>query len=78
MNTIPFCDECKCANDAAKNGHIRCLKYLHKNRRPWDARACNAAAANGHIECLEYLHKNGCPCIHIVVLSRNIFYRVRS
>ena len=64
MNTIPFCDECKCANDAAKNGHLRCLKYLHENGCPWDQWAYLDAEENGQLDCLDYLHKNGCPYGH--------------
>ena len=61
MNTITSCNECKCVNDAAKSGHLECLKYHHEKGRPWDEWACIFAANNGHIECLQYLHKNGFP-----------------
>jgi len=60
MNTITFCGICKSVNDAAENGHLECLKYLHENRCQWDERACTYAAANGHLECLKYLHENRC------------------
>ena len=64
MNNITFCNECKCPNDAAKNGHLECLKYLHENGCPWDKWSCEFASKNGHLEILKYLHENGCPCGH--------------
>jgi hypothetical protein len=53
-------EQCETTNEAAKKGHLECLKYLHENGRPWDADTCECAAENGHIECLKYAHKNGC------------------
>ena len=61
MNTIPFCDECKCVNDAAKSGHLRCLKYLHENRCSSDKSIWIVAVEKGHLDVLKYLHENGCP-----------------
>ena len=49
-----------CSN-AAKNGHIECLKYAHENRCPWDEQTCWEAAESGSLECLKYSHENGCP-----------------
>ena len=58
-NQCPW-NEYTCA-EAAKNGHLECLKYAHENGCPWDKNTCLWAAANGHLDCLEYAHKNGCP-----------------
>jgi len=52
------CEKCE---EAALNGHLECLKYLHERGCPWDEYTCSAAASNGHLECLKYLHENGCP-----------------
>ncbi|ATZ80172.1 ankyrin repeat domain-containing protein [Bodo saltans virus] len=52
--------ECINCIDAAKNGHLGCLKYLHENGCPWDSNTCSSAAENGYLECLKYAHENGC------------------
>jgi hypothetical protein len=53
-NECPI-DEDACAN-AAFNGHLECLKYLHEEAKAllgyWSA---NLAAENGHLHILEYL-----------------------
>ena len=49
-----------CSN-AARNGHLPALQYLHENGCPWDQWACCQAAVNGHLPALQYLHENGCP-----------------
>jgi len=61
MNTITFCGICKKANDAAKSGHLECLKYIHEKGRQWDTWTCSIAAAYGRLDCLKYLHENECP-----------------
>jgi len=44
-----------CAN-AAENGHLECLKYLHEEANaPWDLGTAIWAAENGHLHILEYL-----------------------
>ena len=44
-----------CAN-AAKNGHLEVLKYLHEEAKaPWDYDTAYLAARNGHLHILEYL-----------------------
>jgi hypothetical protein len=45
---------------AAYDGHLKCLKYLHENGCAWNVWSCAFAALNGHLECLKYLHENGC------------------
>ena len=49
------------ANEAATNGHLDCLKYLHDNNGCWGNTTCAFAAANGHLDCLKYLHENSAP-----------------
>jgi hypothetical protein len=51
-------DICKTAVDAAKKGHLFCLKLLEKSDDP---AVCSAAASCGHLDCLMYAHENGCP-----------------
>ena len=48
--------------EAAKNGHLDCLKYLHETAQaPWDGEAVREARKNKHPECLQYLLDNDCP-----------------
>ena len=51
------------AKEAAANGHLECLKYLHENGCPWGTYTFYAAVRNGNLECLKYLHENGCSWI---------------
>ena len=46
---------------AARAGQLACLRDMHKEGYPWDARVCNEAAKYGHLDCLAYLHEHGCP-----------------
>ena len=55
------CYDCETILDAAKNGHLDCLKYAHVNGWPWDKNVCVMAAKNGHLDCLKYAHVNECP-----------------
>jgi hypothetical protein len=53
-NRCPI-DAFSCSN-AAGNGHLDCLKYLHEvAKAPWDWRTASWAALNGHLHILEYL-----------------------
>ena len=53
-NKCPM-DEVACA-EAAYNGHLECLKYLHEvAKAPWGTATPDNAALNGHLHILEYL-----------------------
>jgi hypothetical protein len=62
LEMVKYCvaNECPigafaCAN-AAENGHLACLKYLHEEvKAPWGWTTANCAAGNGHLHILEYL-----------------------
>ena len=62
LEMVKYCvaNECSidreaCAN-AARYGHLACLKYLHeKAKAPWDRRTAHWAALNGHLHILKYL-----------------------
>jgi len=62
LEMVKYCVVKKCAIStltcafAAKNGHLKVLKYLHeKVKAPWDSETANWAAHNGHLHILEYL-----------------------
>ncbi len=52
-------DKWACYN-AASEGHLSILRYLHKHKCPLDADATIMAAKNGFLDCLQYLVKKGC------------------
>ena len=53
-NQCPI-SEYACEN-AAENGHLECLKYLHEEVKvPWDFYIAVCAAQSGHLHILEYL-----------------------
>ena len=54
-----FFDEQTCAF-AALGGCLDVLKWLRKNKCPWNESTCSIAANKGHLEMLKYAHENGC------------------
>ncbi|CAL6381818.1 unnamed protein product [Bathycoccus prasinos] len=62
LEMVKYCIVNKCpismleCADAAENGHLECLKYLHEDAKaPWDEYTAIWAAAKGHLHILEYL-----------------------
>ena len=59
---VKYCVAKKCpigewvCGNAAKSGHLECLKYLREEAKaPWDSIEAAWAAENGHLHILEYL-----------------------
>lgn len=48
-------------DDAAFNGSLLKLKYLHNNKKSWDEDTCSFACDAGNLDCLKYVILNGCP-----------------
>jgi hypothetical protein len=46
-------------SDAAENGSIRTLKYLHKKGFGFDLMTCSMAASSNSVECVKYVVENG-------------------
>ena len=62
LEMIKYCVANECpivtwaCSDAAENGHLECLKYLHEEAKaPWGSHTAEWAAQNGHLHILEYL-----------------------
>ena len=54
-------DKDACEN-AAMNGHLDCLKFLHETAKaPWNSDAIREAHEKNHPECVQYLLDNNCP-----------------
>jgi hypothetical protein len=47
--------------EAAINGHLHVLKYLHENGYPWTDYTTQMAAFKNQVECLKYAVEQGCP-----------------
>jgi hypothetical protein len=74
--------------EAAGNGHLNCLQYLHEQYciskgaygNPWNSDTCLHAARFGHLDCLKYAHEHGCPwymdtCIAAYLNSQDECFR---
>jgi ankyrin repeat protein len=46
---------------AAQYGNLDVMKWLLKNKCPWDERAFCHAAFHGDIGNMKWMHQNGCP-----------------
>ena len=62
LEMVKYCVANRCpinassCRNAARNGHLECLKYLHEEAEaPWDWKTASEAAENGHLHILEYL-----------------------
>ncbi len=60
LNMLLECNNCKNTIDSAIKGHLKCLKFLHKNGCEWSEGVCSESSKYGHLECLKYAHENGC------------------
>ena len=62
LEMLKYCVANKCpinewaCTEAARNGHLECLKYLREEAKAtWDLRTADLAAKYGHLHILEYL-----------------------
>jgi hypothetical protein len=51
-------------DQAAIEGQLDVVKYMHEEGCPWDYRVCDSAIKRGYQHIVEYAHANGCPCQH--------------
>ena len=72
--SIPGCTKAV-MDEAAKNGHLDVVKWLHTNRTEGcTEKAMNMAAENGHLDVVEFLHPNrteGCTLEAICSAASN-------
>ena len=68
LETIKYCVENGCPIDssacenAARNGNLEILKYLHEtNDAPLSVKVSESAASGGHMDLLRYLAERHCP-----------------
>eukprot|EP00594_Rhizosolenia_setigera_P013235 CAMPEP_0178963844 /NCGR_PEP_ID=MMETSP0789-20121207/15287_1 /TAXON_ID=3005 /ORGANISM="Rhizosolenia setigera, Strain CCMP 1694" /LENGTH=342 /DNA_ID=CAMNT_0020648433 /DNA_START=57 /DNA_END=1085 /DNA_ORIENTATION=+ len=50
--------------EAAREGLIETIEFLHEHNFFWGSGTCTAAASNGQFEALKYLHQKGCKWNH--------------
>jgi hypothetical protein len=60
-NDCPMHAGADACSNAASNGHLDVLKYLHEHGCPWDSLTCYHAHENDHIEFLNYAIERECP-----------------
>jgi len=60
-NDCPMHAGADACSNAASNGHLDVLKYLHEHGCPWDSLTCYHAHENDHIEFLNYAIEQKCP-----------------
>ena len=48
-------------DNAACNGHLEVVRFLHEQGYPHTEGALNRAAADGHLEVVRFLHQQGYP-----------------
>jgi hypothetical protein len=66
VKKIGVWDTWTCVN-AASEGNITVLQYLHEHGCEWNSSTCAAAARNGHLDCLQYAHQHGCEVNGLVI-----------
>lgn len=47
--------------EAMRGNQFKTLKWLYKNKYPWDEQTSNRAARDGNLRILKWLKKNNCP-----------------
>jgi hypothetical protein len=55
--------------NAAVNGHLNCLRFLHDIGARCHPRALSAAVLFGRDECAQYLRELGCACTTLPLLT---------
>jgi len=50
---------------AAWHGHFKALKWLRKQRCPWDEYTLMAADYGGHARIVDWAIENGCPTVSV-------------
>lgn len=61
--------------NAAGNGQLELLKYLHEQGCPWHEDAAELATFYDHADCLEYVLSHGCPytdAVYNAAKTRNL------
>lgn len=47
-----------CFDDAAANGHLTVVQWLHDQRQPCTSEAMDRAAENAHLDVVQWIHEN--------------------
>ena len=66
MALVQYCAACgplgEMAENAARNGHLDCLRSAKEHGCPsWGVGTCEAACIAGNLDCLVWARENGCP-----------------
>jgi hypothetical protein len=55
------CHSCDTTEDAARRGHLECIKRIIKDGGQWDGETTLSAIKYGEMEILEFARNDGCP-----------------